>query len=178
MESLFAWASAQMDTLAVTMGDVKLSDIVAETVQVATQAASDRGIALREAVDDQHVHANRDMLAKVLRNLVSNAIKFTLPSGSVTIAAQHQEGVVTISVADTGLGMARGKIDDLFKLDRRTTTNGTAGERGSGLGLLLCRDLLERQGSELTVQSVVGQGTTFQFALVQRVAMEAEAAVG
>jgi signal transduction histidine kinase len=61
--------------------------------------------------------------------------------------------------------MAAGKLEELFRLDRRTTTNGTAGERGSGLGLLLCRDLAERQGSQLTVRSAVNQGTTFTLRL-------------
>ncbi len=165
MESLFAWASVQMDTLAVSMGAVDLSAVVADSVRGATLTASDKGIALRTAHLELCVHANPDMLGTVLRNLVSNAVKFTLPGGSVTVSAQPLAGAVEISVADTGVGMAPGKVDDLFKLDRRTTTHGTAGERGSGLGLLLCRDLLERQGSELAVRSTLGRGTTFRFAL-------------
>ncbi len=165
MESLFAWASVQMDTLAVTMGAVGLSEVVTEIIGGAAQAASDKAITLCASDVDLEVRANRDMLATVLRNLVSNAVKFTLPGGQVTIAARSRAGHVEISVSDTGVGMPPGKADDLFKLDRRSTTNGTAGERGSGLGLLLCRDLLERQESRLSVRSVLGQGTMFRFDL-------------
>ena len=109
------------------------------------------------------------MLLAVLRNLVSNAIKFTLPGGTVTIAARQAGEEVEITVADTGVGMPPSKIDDLFRLDRRVTTNGTAGERGSGLGLLLCRDLVERQGGRLTVRSVVDHGTTTRKQLTQTI---------
>ncbi len=173
MEGLFAWASAQMDTIAVALGDVDLSAVVEETMRNAAQAASDKGIGLHTSQVDVHVHANREMLATVLRNLVSNAVKFTLPGGSVTVAGRSRNGGVEISVSDTGVGMEPGKIDELFKLDRRTTTNGTAGERGSGLGLLLCRDLLERQGSALAVRSVIGQGTEFRFTLARGVGVVA-----
>ena len=105
------------------------------------------------------------MLATVLRNLVGNAVKFTGPGGSVTLAAADRDGRVEISVADTGIGIEPERARTLFELDHRTTTNGTAGERGSGLGLHLCRDLLDKQHSELTVRSVLGQGTTFRFSL-------------
>ncbi len=165
MESLFAWASVQMDTLAVTLAEMELGDVVDETMRGAAQAAADKGIALRAAATAARVHANRDMLATVLRNLVSNAVKFTMPGGSVSVAAVPFAGGVEVSVADTGVGFAPSKLDELFRLDRRSSTNGTAGERGSGLGLLLCRDLLARQGSVLEVRSVVGQGTTCAFRL-------------
>lgn len=165
MESLFAWADLQMDTLAVTMSDLDLESVANEVVAGATEAAADKGITLHTRCSGLHIHAHRDMLATVLRNLVSNAVKFTLPSGRVTIAARDLPEGIEVSVADTGVGMPPNRVADLFKLDRRTTSNGTAGERGSGLGLLLCRDLVERLGGELTVRSAVDVGTTFRFTL-------------
>ena len=165
MESLFAWANVQMDTLAVTLTSVALEDVMGETIRGASQAAADKGIVLRASAADGLVRANRDMLATVLRNLVSNAVKFTMPGGSVTLSTARVGDEVEISVADSGIGIAPAKLDEMFKLERRTTTNGTAGERGSGLGLLLCRDLLERQGSGLGMRSVLGQGTVCSFRL-------------
>lgn len=165
MESLFAWASLQMDTIAVTLGDVNLDEVARDVVAGAAEAAADKGLSIRSECFGAHVRAHRDMLAAVLRNLVSNAVKFTLPGGAITISARHCREGFEIAVTDTGVGMPPNKIADLFRLDRRTTTNGTAGERGSGLGLLLCRDLVERQGSELKVRSAVAQGTTFRFML-------------
>ena len=165
MESLFAWADLQMDTLAVTMSDVDLEQVAADVLSVAREAAADKGIALETQCAGIRVHAHRDMLATVLRNLVSNAVKFTLPGGRITLAGRRTGSDVDIAVSDTGIGMPPNRIADLFKLDRRTTSNGTAGERGSGLGLLLCRDLVDRLGSELTVRSALQVGTTFRFSL-------------
>nr|WP_246733485.1 hybrid sensor histidine kinase/response regulator [Methylobacterium sp. BTF04] len=165
LESLFSWASLQMDTLTVSITNVDLDLAATEVVRGASEAASDKGLVLVTDCAGLHVSAQRDMIATVLRNLVSNAVKFTLPGGTVTVAARRTEAGVEVSVTDTGVGMPPGKLGDLFRLDRRTTTNGTAGERGSGLGLLLCRDLVERQGSTLTVTSIIDLGTTFRFEL-------------
>ncbi len=165
MESLFAWASLQMDSVAVELKPVDLADVARETVAGGAVAAADKGLTLRTEGTDVTVLGHRDMLLAVLRNLVGNAIKFTLPGGTITVAGRQLGGAIEVTVTDTGLGMPPNKIDDLFKLDRRVTTVGTAGERGSGLGLLLCRDLVERLGSRLTVRSVVDRGTTFRFSL-------------
>nr|WP_282104103.1 hybrid sensor histidine kinase/response regulator [Methylobacterium sp. 37f] len=165
LESLFSWTSLQMDTMAVTITDVALGTVGAEVMQGAAEAAADKGLTLSIDCRGATVRAQRDMLATVLRNLVSNAVKFTLPGGTITVAGQRTGSGIEITVSDTGVGMPAGKVADLFRLDRRSTTNGTAGERGSGLGLLLCRDLVERQGGELTVVSSPDQGTTFRFTL-------------
>lgn len=166
MEGLFAWARAQMDTVDVPLGTVDLGAVVAEVLAGASMAAADKEITLAAQGCDARVHAHRDMLCTVLRNLVSNAVKFTLPGGSITVtAAAHPTDAIVVGVADTGLGMEQGGVDDMFRLDRRSSTRGTAGESGSGLGLLLCRDLLERQGSALSVSSVLGAGSRFSFVL-------------
>ncbi|POR41093.1 hybrid sensor histidine kinase/response regulator [Methylobacterium sp. V23] len=172
MESLFAWASLQMDTVTVTLADVDLGEVADEVLKGASENAAGKGLTLKADCAGLRVRAHRDMLAAVLRNLVSNAVKFTLPGGTVAIAGRrHGEGV-EVSISDTGVGMAADKVADLFRLDRRTTTNGTAGERGSGLGLLLCRDLVERQGGNLGAESHPGQGTTFRFTLPEAVAKD------
>ena len=165
MEGLFAWASLQMDTIAVTLGQVDLCAVVDGVLGGAADAAAAKGIALRSDCAGAYVEAHRDMLAAALRNLVGNAVKFTRPGGAVTVTARRSGGHVWLAVSDTGVGMAADKVADLFRLDRRVTTDGTAGERGSGLGLLLCRDLVVRQGGTLTVESLPGRGTTFSLGL-------------
>lgn len=177
MEGLFSWASLQMDTVAVTLGDVDLGDVAEEVLRGATETAEAKGITLKVDCAGMHVRAHRDMLLAVLRNLVGNAVKFTLPGGTITIAAQAWDENVGIIVSDTGVGMSEDKVADLFRLDRRATTNGTAGERGSGLGLLLCRDLVERQGGNLTVESVPDRGTIFRFSLPRSVLEERQPAL-
>lgn len=175
LESLFSWASLQMDTLEVSLTDVDLDVLAREAIAGGVEAATDKGITLDTDCGGQWVCGQRDMLATVLRNLVSNAIKFTLPGGTVSISAERKPDGVEIAVRDTGIGMPAGKVEDLFRLDRRTTTNGTAGERGSGLGLLLCRDLVERQGGTLGVTSKIDVGTTFRFRLPASAAHESNA---
>lgn len=165
MESLFAWADLQMNTVAVPLTDVDLRAVAQDTIRVVRDAALAKRITLQNGCGAVSVRANKDMLATVLRNLVTNAVKFTAPGGQVAIAGLLRGGTVDISVTDTGIGMPPDRIADLFRLDRRVTSNGTAGERGSGLGLLICRDLVQQLGGELTVRSVVDHGTTFGFAL-------------
>jgi signal transduction histidine kinase len=167
MESLFSWASLQMDTVAVTLSDVDLSEVMEEIASGAADPAADKAVSVKTDCPKVRVRAHRGMLAAVLRNLVNNAVKFTHSGGTVTISARPCDAGIEVSVTDNGIGIPPETVADLFRLDRRTTTSGTAGELGSGLGLLLCRDLVERQGSVLDVESVVGKGTTFHFTLAE-----------
>lgn len=178
MESLFAWADLQMNTVAVPLTDVDLRAVAEDTIRVVRDAALAKAITLAQACEGVSVRAHRDMLATVLRNLVTNAVKFTAPGGEVAIAAASHGGGVEISVTDTGIGMPPDRLADLFRLDRRVTSKGTAGERGSGLGLLICRDLVQQLGGELTVRSVLGQGTTFGFTLAAGGALPSDALPG
>ena len=165
MEGLFAWASLQMDTVTTKLAELDVGEIAMHTRAGAEMSASDKGLMIVLDCGGTRVIGHQGMVAAVLRNLVSNAIKFTQPGGRITIFAAPQGSKTEIAVSDTGIGMPPDKVADLFKLDQRSTTNGTAGERGSGLGLLLCRDLVERMGGALTVSSVVGSGTRFSFRL-------------
>ncbi len=165
MESLFAWANLQMTTVEVTKRTVELTEIAREIIEGAEEAVTKKSLSLTAHCNGIHVSAHRDMLVTVLRNLVSNAVKFTAAGGAITIRAAQQPDAVQITVADTGVGMPQQQLSDIFKLDQRTTTVGTAGERGSGLGLLLCRDLVERQGGALLVESTMGEGTAFSVVL-------------
>lgn len=165
MGSLFAWARLQMDTTTTSLADIDLEEIARETVQGAAEAATEKSISLFVNCSGIQVRGHREMLAAVLRNLVNNAVKFTPPGGSVTITACPRNDLVEVEVTDTGVGMPPHRIFNLFELDQRISTTGTAGERGSGFGLLLCRDLVERLGAELTVSSTVNHGTKFRFML-------------
>lgn len=165
MESLFAWADLQMNTVAVPLTDVDLRAVIEDTIRLVREAAVAKAITLQHSCEGVFVRAHRDMLATVVRNLLTNAVKFTAPGGAVTIEGGGCDVGIAISVTDTGIGMPPERIADLFRLDRRVTSKGTAGERGSGLGLLICRDLVQQLGGELTVRSILDHGTTFSFTL-------------
>jgi len=111
------------------------------------------------------VFADVRMTQTILRNLISNAIKFTKPGGTVSVLAESNAGYVTIKVIDTGVGMDEKDVDKLFRADISHTTKGTAKESGTGLGLMLCKDLVEKQGGKIRVESKKDQGSTFYFTL-------------
>lgn len=162
MESLFNWAQLQMESGEVALQIVDVAVASQDATSVCRNTAQEKDIALSIDCEGGQVMAHRDMLTTILRNLIGNAIKFTPAGGQITLSCDNSEqGQFTIYVRDTGVGMSPEAIADLFKIDRRVTTPGTAGEKGSGLGLLLCRDLAERMGARLEVASVQGQGTVF-----------------
>jgi signal transduction histidine kinase len=162
MESLFDWAQLQMDSGNVELEMVDVAAIAQEATSVCRHTAEEKGVSVSFDCGGGMVRAHRDMLATVLRNLVGNSIKFTPAGGGITIACEKEaDGQFAIHVRDSGVGMSQQAIDNLFRIDRRVTTPGTAGEKGSGLGLLLCRDLVERMGARMEVASKVGEGTAF-----------------
>ena len=111
------------------------------------------------------VFADSTMLHSIFQNLIGNAIKFTPSNGRVTVCTADQGSMMQVSVIDSGVGVPPEKLAHLFELMAGRSTDGTAGEKGTGLGLLLCKDLVEKHGGQLWVDSVVGQGTSFHLTL-------------
>ncbi|NQV02207.1 MAG: ATP-binding protein, partial [Bacteroidia bacterium] len=110
--------------------------------------------------------ADGNMFESIVRNLVSNAIKFTPQEEKITITAKSLDGKwAEISVKDTGIGMSQKMIDALFKLDIDTSRKGTDNEPSTGLGLIICKDFVEKHGGKLWVESEEGKGSTFYFTL-------------
>ena len=112
-----------------------------------------------------YAHADTDMVMTVVRNLISNALKFTSESGQVVVGAKISEGVVEVFVTDTGVGIGADDLNRLFRSDSRFTEYGTRNEKGCGLGLLLCKDFVERNNGAIWVESKEGEGSTFRFSL-------------
>jgi signal transduction histidine kinase len=105
------------------------------------------------------------MLKTVFRNLVSNAIKFTNRNGIISISAIQEAGMVTVSVSDNGIGIRADKLKKLFDISQRQTTTGTAEETGTGLGLILFKEFVEKNGGKVWVESEFGKGSHFKFTL-------------
>jgi two-component system sensor histidine kinase/response regulator len=165
MEGLFSWASLQLTTTQVSADCVDLRQVVDETFATIAEAAGKKQLAMHNRCAQAVAFADKDMIATVLRNLLNNAIKFSHPGGGIEVSATPYADRVEVAVADEGVGIPEAAIEDLFRMDRRSTTPGTQGEAGSGLGLLICRNLVERQGGVLSVATKLGQGTTFRFTL-------------
>ncbi len=170
LESLFSWASLHMDARAADTERISVDAVFAECVRALQEPADKKGVTLTASPGSLFVQSQEDATAAVLRNLAFNALKFTAAGGSVTLTSARCEGGVALCVTDTGVGMSEAQRAALFQLENRTTSVGTAGERGAGLGLLLCRDLTEWIGGALEVESRLGVGTTFRLVLPEAAA--------
>ncbi len=162
LENLLSWARLQMGRVEANPVTVNLYQAVQESMaQVALQAAG-KEIAVRNDVMPETIaYVDEQMCAVVLRNLLQNAVKFTPPTGSVIVEARLTGSTVALSVSDTGVGMSPEAVNRLFNLGKQLTSRGTANEPGSGLGLVLCKELVEKNKGTLSVTSQPGQGTTF-----------------
>ena len=166
LENLLAWALMQRGLVAYRPEVLALAPLADELAALFAANARQKAITLTQAVPAAVlVSADMAMLNTILRNLVSNALKFTPAGGRITISARAVAEDVEIAVTDTGGGMTPDVIARLFRLDSHHTTKGTADETGTGLGLLLCHDLVRKHGGALTVESAVGAGATFRFTL-------------
>jgi signal transduction histidine kinase len=138
--------------------------------------AEQKGVVLTVTLPETAVvTGDSNMLATVVRNLLTNAVKFTPAGGTVTLTVEPfcndrtrpAATGYTVAVSDTGTGMTPEQIQNLFRIDRQPSREGTAGEKGSGLGLIVCRELLEKHGSKLHIESGEGKGSMFRFELRQ-----------
>lgn len=166
VEDLLDWSRVQLDRMDL---DVRACDVlgaIESTTQKYGSVAEEKNIALEVTGHTGAIAlADGKALEAVLRNLVSNAIKFTKRDGRVTLNVLNGAGEVVIEVSDTGTGIPDDLKDKLFELGAYTSTAGTEGEEGTGLGLILCWALLEKQGGHLSFESTLGEGTTFRITL-------------
>lgn len=168
LDNLLYWARSQRGLLETDLVPEELAPILREAIDINKGTAAAKGVVLElEVLPGLNCLMDANMIALVVRNLISNAIKFTALGGRVRIVAAEQDGLVTVSVADTGVGMSEGQLASLFDVHTHRSTFGTNNERGSGLGLLLCFDFAKRHGGDLQVKSNLGKGSTFTFTLTK-----------
>ncbi len=167
LENLLTWSRFQRGSLEFNPKPVELHAALDPVLGALLPTAVSKGVSLIDKVDDQslYVMADPPMLDSILRNLINNALKFTPVGGQVTVSADARSEAVTISIADTGVGMTKEQVDRLFRIDTSTTTRGTNNEQGTGLGLILVHDFVSRQGGHILVDSQEGVGTTFRVEL-------------
>ena len=120
---------------------------------------------MRDYPPEANVFADKSMISTVFRNLISNAIKFTQTGGRITLRIKTEESGVLVSVQDTGIGIPENMISKLFRIDQSYSTTGTNNEQGTGLGLILCKEFVEKHKGKIWVRSEVGKGSKFYFTL-------------
>lgn len=165
MENLLQWAKTQMKHATVNPEVLDVQRMVLDVLQLLQLQAENKEVYLESRLDEPvYCYADREMVNLVLRNLLSNAIKFTPKHGTVYVGATEKSKQVEVFVQDTGVGMSRENMQRIFG-DTYFTTKGTNHETGTGLGLKLCKEFLEKNGGDITVQSEPGKGSTFSFTL-------------
>ena len=167
IESLLQWASVQQGLIPFKPEVVQLLPVVNESIAMALKPARDKGIEITYDIPaDIKVLADSNMLQSVIRNLVSNAIKFTAKNGKISLSSKVTDNnTVEISIKDSGIGMNGEMVDNLFRVDVRTNRKGTEGELSTGLGLLLCKEFIEKNGGKIRVESEEGRGSVFHFTI-------------
>jgi|GEM_PF-1429807 len=167
LENLLEWSMLQRGITNFNTEIIRLKPRVMDCTALIIDPAKQKNIELfYDIPEDTEVVADVHMLETVVRNLVSNAVKFTEPGGMVTISVEADPGShVKLFIRDTGIGMSRQLMDNLFRLDVQTNRRGTGGEPSTGLGLILCKDFIEKHGGELQVESEEGKGTVFSFTI-------------
>jgi PAS domain S-box-containing protein len=165
LQNLLGWAQLQKNSIDFHQKEISLNAIITKNIELLRDRFEQKRIVLLNLViEPVNVFADDNMINSVIINLMSNAIKFTSKNGSVTINAKNADNkIIEISVNDTGIGISEELVEKLFKLGEKTGHKGTDGELSTGLGLLLCKEFVEKNLGKIWVESEVGIGSTFYF---------------
>lgn len=164
--NLLEWSRLQVDKVEIKSEKISLYDRIEEINRLLLPNTERKKISVINQVDKSLLlHADDYMLGSILQNLISNAIKFTHPDGHVRISSEVKHLFAVISIEDNGIGISQDDLDKIFNIGVRYTTQGTDKEMGTGLGLILCKEMIEKQGGNIWVESELGSGSTFKFTL-------------
>lgn len=164
VDNLLEWAKIQTGKLEYQPENMNLLFELHGTIFIAKQSAASKKINLEYDIDDQiNIYADKYMLLTIIRNLLSNSIKFSNAGGTVKLKAERLNSLVQISVIDNGVGIPKEDQEYLFRIDKNYSTKGTESESGSGLGLLLCKEMVEMHGGRIIIESETNEGTKIHF---------------
>jgi signal transduction histidine kinase/ligand-binding sensor domain-containing protein len=166
LENLLEWANSQRGKVDFTPVSINLNELFNEEFNLLNDLAEEKNIEIKNSLPKNlTIIADLNMLKTILRNLISNAIKFTHKNGKVVLSAIIANNQAEMSVSDSGIGMTKETIDKLFRIDGNLSTRGTENEKGTGLGLLLCKEFVEKHGGRIWAESEPGKGSIFKFVL-------------
>ncbi len=166
LENLLEWSMTQTGKLEFLPRKMILNEVITDTVSIFKTQATNKNVDLQSKINGiLEADIDKNLISSVLRNLLSNAIKFTPKNGKVIIHAHRVHDHIEISVKDTGIGIPESIGNNIFRIDVKYTREGTEQEKGTGLGLLLCREFVERHGGKIWVDSKLGEGSEFKFTI-------------
>lgn len=165
LENLLDWSRSQTGTLKFRPERICISQLIDENIELLESTARNKNIEIYSEVNGEtYAYADKNMVRTIIRNLISNAIKYTNQGGHIRIQSSCSKSC-KISVTDSGIGISADNINKIFKIDESFSTIGTEREKGTGLGLILCKEFVEKNGGKLRVKSEHGKGSTFTFTL-------------
>lgn len=170
LSNLMEWSRAETGRIKFSPEQINLSQLIGATVELLMSSAIQKSISITAQIPDNlFVNADASMIETILRNLLSNALKFTNSKGSVVIKAEQLKNKVLVSVSDNGVGMSAGTLEKLFRIDENVSTSGTKDEYGTGLGLILCKEFVEKHKGKILAKSELGKGSEFSFTIPDQV---------
>ncbi|MDI6403110.1 HAMP domain-containing sensor histidine kinase, partial [Balneolaceae bacterium ANBcel3] len=162
LENLLEWSVLEQNKRHCKPEKTNLSEIIRKNIELFSPNCKKKGLSMANKVSpDTEVWADQNMVDTVVRNLSSNAIKYTPEGGTISYHSQSNDTHVTLEITDTGVGMDETTLNQLFKLEELRSRPGTGNEKGTGLGLLICRELIEKNNGTIEVKSTLGEGSTF-----------------
>lgn len=164
LENLLQWSRVQTGRIEFIPENLDMKEIILGAVELYQGNAINKQIELVAEVDENSIaFADKNMIETVVRNLISNAIKFSNPNDKIYIRSMKKDDKIYVEVEDTGIGISEAKLNKLFRINESFTTDGTSKERGSGLGLILCKEFVEKNNGEIFAQSKPAKGSIFKF---------------
>ncbi|MFC2151779.1 ATP-binding protein [Bacteroidota bacterium] len=169
MENLLQWSRAQTGSITYEPKFISVKRMVDDTVDALMINIENKRIKVNVSVDEKTaVYVDENMITTVIRNLISNAIKFSNPEGLISVRCTQQDTFVEVSIVDNGVGIKKEDQKKLFRIDHHVTTVGTSEEKGTGLGLILCKEFVEKNGGKIWVESDINKGSSFTFTLPRK----------
>lgn len=166
LENLLNWSKSQMGNNRFAPANMNLSYLIKEDIELFKQNAENKGIQFEVMLPEKaEVFADKEMISSVIRNLISNAIKFSFPDNTIKISCKQESDQTEVTVADQGKELTKEELQDLFRNNRHLTQKGTNNEKGSGLGLLLCKEFIEKHQGKIWAENGLNQETIFKFVL-------------
>jgi two-component system sensor histidine kinase/response regulator len=166
LENLLEWARTQTGRMEMRPENIDIQNLIEENISLLINQAAKKKIKLINNVQVKTTaFADPNMINTVIRNLISNALKYTNREGSISCNANVIENKLQVGITDTGIGIKPQNLDKLFRIDLNYSTHGTADENGTGLGLILCKEFINRNEGDIWVESTFGEGSTFKFTL-------------
>lgn len=165
MENIIQWVKQELASSVVTPGEFNLSQVVDECIRTQETAIEVKSLKVVNAVPrDLMAHDDASVVSMVLQNLLGNAVKFSYPDGEVTISAERKADRIWVAVADNGMGIGEKKLEKIFNY-MTSSAAGTSGETGTGIGLFVSKQFIDKIGGEITIESGKGVGTTVRFSI-------------